>query len=609
MVRCNNCGCENRDEAKFCMHCGNPLGEQPSAEIEIHKIEAAEDVQPSGQELPDTEQAIITPVEERAGKTAEPTETPKAEGILPNVEMGVEFSALPEGALIHGRKYELVKLLRESSSMNVYEAISTEQFRRCPNCGAPSKVEDNFCSDCGMDIKHVIPTPMLLTVFEVPQQKSAVIESIETMCSNSEGLLPPLHDQFTYKPYEGSERYYLVTERYEGRKLSEISASELRLKDLLEMALKLLRLIELIGGHSRYVPSLIDNITVLERGVVLSQLEMLEDAPTQEEAVISMLPEAYKWLFDLLTCFVEDESSMIDRHIARQLREKLEELGEQLVLEDLQAQIKSALDELSGAVELICRGVGMSDVGKVRELNEDGFIIWELTGFQYPRAFRIGLYAVADGMGGHQAGEVASRLALNALLETVQKTVLEELSKDTERLSEVNWGDVLKSAFEKADMIVAENATGTKSGMGTTMVATLIAGNRAFIANVGDSRAYILRGSLKQITKDHSLVQRLVDIGQLTPEEARHHPQRNIIYRAIGLKQQVEVDLFEELLSAGDKLLLCSDGLCDMIEDGEIERVLLSEPDLNAACKEFIRLANENGGLDNITVVIVEAKQ
>ncbi|HID07556.1 MAG TPA: Stp1/IreP family PP2C-type Ser/Thr phosphatase, partial [Armatimonadetes bacterium] len=214
---------------------------------------------------------------------------------------------------------------------------------------------------------------------------------------------------------------------------------------------------------------------------------------------------------------------------------------------------------------------------------------------------------VADGMGGHEAGEIASRLALECVGSRITRCLNEFLSdaRSTE-LASLDGMALLREAFEHANATVFQQAQAMRNNMGTTLVGVLVIGARAWFANVGDSRAYLLHGGkLEQVTVDHSLVQQLVDSGHITREEARWHPQRNVIYRAIGLQADVDVDIFERVLMPGDCVLLCSDGLSDLIEDDEIERVILSETDLHAACMRLIGLANDRGGNDNITVVLV----
>lgn len=589
MVTCKKCGGENRDEAKYCMHCGAELrgGE---AVREMAEQEGASEImgEPAGEQ-------IVMPSEALADVGA--------------VEREIEFAALPEGALVNERKYELRRILRETDELNIYEALSIEQSKRCPSCGHLANPEDNFCENCGASVEDVAASRIAFTIIEAPVVSKTVLDGLVEVCESSEGTLPQAVEQFSYKPYEGSERSYLVLERCEGQRLSEVDISAARLNMVLEVALGLLKLVEVLGKHSYRVPELTKRTVVKDGGVVLSEFEALQETETCKEAISDMLSQALGWLIEVLQRISETKPSPVELSIAQKLREGIESVERIECIGEMRDLIEAALKELVGAVAIEYNSAGATDIGKVRELNEDGFIIWELTGFQHPSSFHIGLYAVADGMGGHQAGEVACKLALNALLESIQKAVLNELTKGAEQLYEVDWSNVLKDAFEQANSVVYESAINLRSDMGTTMVAAFVVGNRAYIANVGDSRAYIFRGELKQVTKDHSLVQQLVDMGQLTQEEARFHPQRNIIYRAIGLRQQVEVDLFEELLSTGDKLLLCSDGLCDMVNDGEIESVLLSEHDLHSACAELIKRANESGGADNITAVLVEVRR
>lgn len=226
-----------------------------------------------------------------------------------------------------------------------------------------------------------------------------------------------------------------------------------------------------------------------------------------------------------------------------------------------------------------------TDTGRVRQANEDAFLVVD------------GLFAVADGMGGHQAGEVASHLALESLL------------------AEFNAAgtDVLVRAVEEANRALVSRSTADPSlaGMGTTLVAMGLvdaAGRDAVgVVNVGDSRLYLLsEGELTQITEDHSLVATMQRQGRLTAAEAAVHPQRNILTRALGIDGSVLVDSWEILPVNGDRYLLCSDGLFNEVDESRIAATLRRLADPNEACRELIRLANEGGGRDNITCVIVD---
>ncbi len=233
---------------------------------------------------------------------------------------------------------------------------------------------------------------------------------------------------------------------------------------------------------------------------------------------------------------------------------------------------------------------GASDKGQVRDLNEDSFC---LHGFEDGQP--LGFCVLSDGMGGHNAGEVASQ-------RTVQ-FVAEELLKDPE-LHEAP--KMLSRAVELANRRICEMAVLNQGqrGMGATLVAAAVCPEAVYIANVGDSRAYVMRDKeLVQITKDHSVVEEMVANGTITPEEARNHPQRNIITRAIGADPHTEADIFEYEYFAGDVLILCSDGLSSMLTDTEIQEILSKSTTAKNMVTELIDSANRRGGRDNITVI------
>jgi protein phosphatase len=230
-----------------------------------------------------------------------------------------------------------------------------------------------------------------------------------------------------------------------------------------------------------------------------------------------------------------------------------------------------------------------TDVGRMRKNNEDSYLS------QQPVA------AVADGMGGHSAGEVASAIAIEELASLRDRGPWDNETAAT---------DDLKQAILRANRRIREMAASDRklNGMGTTLVALLEDGDLVHLANVGDSRGYLLRqGELSQVTVDHSLVQELVDDGRLSPEDAERHPQRSVITRALGIDREVEFDLFTYKLQVGDRLLLCSDGLSDVVEPTQIRNVLLQVRNPHQAARKLIAVANQQGGPDNITVIVVDA--
>lgn len=225
-----------------------------------------------------------------------------------------------------------------------------------------------------------------------------------------------------------------------------------------------------------------------------------------------------------------------------------------------------------------------TDVGRVRQGNEDNYLS------------SMPLFGVADGMGGHLAGEVASETAIEAIRAAAAGDDAPTADRLREYVGEANSA-VWAKAQDDPDL----------RGMGTTCTLLSLDGTQVHLAHVGDSRAYIFRkGELAQLTEDHTLVERMVQEGRLKPEEAQHHPQRSIITRALGVDASVEVDVQTQAVRPGDRLLLCSDGLSSMIEEGAIGETLGSDLDPQAVADRLVDLANEAGGEDNITVVVLD---
>jgi protein phosphatase len=233
-----------------------------------------------------------------------------------------------------------------------------------------------------------------------------------------------------------------------------------------------------------------------------------------------------------------------------------------------------------------------SDVGMIRSGNEDSF-------FAHPTRER-GLFIVADGMGGHAAGEVASEMAVQIVARELGdiKALHSEVAR--ERMAE----SIRMANRAIYDRTIAES---DKQGMGTTVSVLIVAGARYLLGQVGDSRVYLLRdGALRQLTKDHSYVQEQVDAGLLTPEQARYHPYSNVITRCVGASEEVEPDTFAGELRAGDVFLVASDGLTGMVDDRRLQQLLLSRASAGRVVDALIAEANYRGGLDNITAIVVQ---
>ena len=234
-----------------------------------------------------------------------------------------------------------------------------------------------------------------------------------------------------------------------------------------------------------------------------------------------------------------------------------------------------------------------SDIGKAREMNQDYYYIpdWE---------DEMKLYILADGMGGYNGGEIASKLATITALNYI-KSNFESSEKDKESILKL-----IKSAMEYANMVVYEKSVEDKEleGMGTTLEVCLIYNNKIYIGHVGDSRVYRIRNELiRKLTRDHSYVENLVNDGTISKEEAVHHPKKNMLTKALGCKAFLEPDVIVKGLIKGDTILMCSDGLTNMVDEKEIYEII--KEDYTKATDKLIEKANENGGYDNITAIVI----
>lgn len=237
------------------------------------------------------------------------------------------------------------------------------------------------------------------------------------------------------------------------------------------------------------------------------------------------------------------------------------------------------------------KAYSITDIGKRRSSNQD---------FVYASEQQVGnlpnLLIVADGMGGHNAGDLASRCTVEAMVEYIEK------AEETRPIP------LLSMAIHYANDLVVEKARTDRAleGMGTTVVAATIEDGYLYVANVGDSRLYLIDQQIEQITRDHSLVEEMIRIGELQRQDARSHPDRNVITRAIGVNSPVKIDFFDMKLEKGDRILLCSDGLTTMVDDDEILHIVKKCTSPKEAAQRLVTEANKNSGKDNISVVLAE---
>lgn len=237
------------------------------------------------------------------------------------------------------------------------------------------------------------------------------------------------------------------------------------------------------------------------------------------------------------------------------------------------------------------KAFALTDVGKNRVTNQD---------YVYCKSDAVGnlpnIFIVADGMGGHKAGDIASVTAVDAVLKSIEQ------SQKTDVIS------IMEEAVREANKTLYEKSKSNEewAGMGTTLVLATVVDSTIVVANIGDSRLYLIDDGIHQITRDHSYVEEMVSIGEIDKSEARTHSKKNIITRAIGVEEETHADFFEVQFKKGDKLLMCSDGLTNMIEDNDILSVIAGNNDIESTVHKLIDLANDSGGKDNIAVLIAE---
>lgn len=234
---------------------------------------------------------------------------------------------------------------------------------------------------------------------------------------------------------------------------------------------------------------------------------------------------------------------------------------------------------------------GQTDTGRIRRMNQDAIFV---------SSDQVGplsnLFIVADGMGGHKAGDFASRFVIQTMVRSI------EACRDSNPVT------ILRKAVERTNALLFEEAKSNpdREGMGSTLVAATLEKNVMYVANVGDSRLYLLREDLSQITRDHSLVEEMVSLGKMERDSESYRQQKNIITRAVGIGRTVQADLFEVPLEECDCVLMCSDGLTNMVEDSGISRILKTTDTLEEKTRNLIEAANGNGGRDNIAVILIE---
>ena len=536
---------------------------------------------------------------------------------VPIVVIEDSFQPLPEGALLGNETYYITSIRSEGADYNVYGVEETRPVFPCPNleCGyLDNPVGRQTCISCDSALNGVMPVHRRHQLREYQDfSHVAMFDHITRLGLKHSRLL--LYPHFVECPYGTEDRYYLVLPDPMPMLASALAlpqkiARVLDWGDQLADALAYMHVHKI--GWQHIGPS---HIALRDRQAMwvdFNAAQLLDpDRSTATQQKVRDVVGLARVMFYLATGKdTYERTTNLPEAAARVFERVLGDRTEIDTAEALAKAFREAVIAIRRPTTLRLHIGRHTDVGMIRDLNEDSLLVLELDRVHRSISQPMGLYVVADGMGGHAAGDVASGLAISTMAENMATHLLvPQLSSavnSNEAFDAQLW---LANAVQAANEAVYAQRQSTGTNMGTTLVAALIIGNKVHIANVGDSRAYLINTNdeIRQITTDHSLVERLIATGQIQPDEARAHPQRNVIYRTIGDKEKAQVDFFVQNLNPGDSLLLCSDGLSGKIEDAEISQIINSSQSPQEACERLIQAANDSGGDDNITAIIVQA--
>jgi protein phosphatase len=521
------------------------------------------------------------------------------------------FTALSDGALIGNQRYRVLEVVHRSKQLNRYRVEDQEPLIICPQCGTANPADSNFCQECRSSIQDVASFKPQYLLKEASQADRLSTEYALVQLELTHAKIIPPHAAFD-EQVDGVERYYVVLDDPTWGTAAQIVPPH-EASQVLAWGIGLAEGLNYLHQQRVVMNTLRGTeIALLGKEAKWADFEMAHVMPYEEwtqagtQSTGNDVRQLAALIYRLATGLTQYDPNN------RILSPKANAIFGRTLAETAYLTAGGLAEALREAEQNVRRPGGidvsvarLSDVGQERDLDEDSILTLELGQVYRSVSTPLGVYVVADGMGGHEGGDVASRLAIHAIARLALSNIFTPAIMDATMPIDIeNW---IKQATLEANKVVLDQRKALRNDMGTTLVMAVVLNDLAYIAHVGDSRAYLIRNDeIQQLTVDHSLVERLIATNQITREEAATHRQRNVIYKNIGDKPQVEPDIMRLNLMPGDKLLLCCDGLSGEINDDEIKRIVIQYPALPVACRELIQAANVAGGHDNISVVLIE---
>jgi len=596
MITCPNCQAENRSGARFCKSCATRLPDSPlTTRPLVMEAEAKNDlVDPQTLHLKaSTTRRLVQ--DQRTG-----TKPLRASQV---------FARRPKGAIFYDiYLYQSVIFSNESQhryQVSMLNVSADMQVRVCPNpeCGAifppRAAAPETYCTDCGK-VLEVGGKNLVLAESKNPVPDNLVRVAAKGLSHGS--VRAPL-SAFVERLGDIPRHCVVLPQTLP---LEASLSATLDASQALKWGIWLARGLDYLHDNGISFDGKVDHtcLALVGERAVWANFSDCEHHPggyvqAREADTRALAQLVYHWLTG--RDHVEPDTRLTPA--LNQIFEQVSTGSSKTDGLQLALALENALEDLSASHPVELRSGHCSHMGMVRTLNEDSLAVVEITRIQQSISRPIGVYVVADGMGGHAAGEVASGL----IVDTIAGKALEELLPPQAQAVKPVVSDWLRIAVEAANTEVFNLRKSAGTDMGSTMVVAALIGNQAFFTHIGDSRIYLINAKgIKRLTVDHSLVERLIATHQITREEARYHPQRNVIYRTVGDKPKVEIEVNSLTLAVGDNLLLCSDGLSGMVEDERIYKLVLEASNPQAACDTLIEAANAAGGQDNTSVVIVK---